>query len=216
MEAIKLEAKVRAGTGKMYARQMRREGNVPSIVYGADVESTPIEVPEKEVEKFLAQHGDNALIKLVVTGDGETNEYASVIRELQRHPVRGGLYHIDFFQISLKDKLETVVPIHLTGEPIGVKEGGILQYGIREVDVECLPTDIPEYFEVDISELNIGDNSTVADIKTPEGVELLSDAGSVVAMVVAPRMEVEETEDEEGAEAADVPTVGSPEGDDAE
>lgn len=215
MEAVKLEAQVRANTGKTYARQIRKEGRVPAILYGKEIESKPIEVSAKDLEKLLVTHGVNALVKLQVAGEGE--EHATLIREVQRHPVRGDIYHVDFYKISLKDKLHTVVPIQLTGEPEGVRDGGILQYGIKEVEVECLPTNIPEYFEADISGLKIGDTFTVGDLESPEGVEILSEESSIIATVVPPRLGADKAKAEETTEdAEEVSTEESPEEEDTE
>ncbi|WP_366923350.1 50S ribosomal protein L25/general stress protein Ctc [Metallumcola ferriviriculae] len=204
MDVVMLDAKERAKSGKGYARRLRDKGLVPSVVYGKEIDSQTLEISAKEMEKLLSNFGDNALVKLKV---GVT-EFNTLIREVQRNPVRGDVVHVDFMQISMKDKLQTVAPIHLTGDAEGVKEGGILQHGLRELEVECLPTDIPEYIRADISELKIGDTLTVADLDVQENVEIISDPNSVVATIVAPRME----EEEDTEEAVDeVGVQGSPE-----
>ncbi len=206
MEAVTLQAKERANTGKGYTRRLRKSGSVPAVVYGKELGSQALEVSAKEVEKLLNTYGGNALVKLQVAG----KEHDTLVREVQRHPIRGDVIHVDFQQISLKEKLQTVVPVHLTGEAQGVRDGGILQHGLREVEVECLPTDIPDYIEVDISDLKIGDTITVADLQAGKNVEILSEANSVIATIVAPRMGEEKETEEIGD--GEVAVEESPEG----
>ena len=117
-------------------------------------------------------------------------------REIQRDPIRRDLLHADFFQIVLTEEIETEVPVVLVGEAPGLKEEGILQHMLRRVEISCLPTQMPEHLEVDISSLHMGDQVTVEDIEAPEGVQIMSEPDSVIAMIVAPVYEEEEEEEE--------------------
>ncbi|MBC7341995.1 MAG: 50S ribosomal protein L25/general stress protein Ctc [Clostridia bacterium] len=209
---LELEAEERQITGKGPAGRLRRQGYVPGVLYGKEVGSLPIKVKARELEGMLGRAGETTLIKVkVVPGEAEAKkakpkEYTALIREIQRHPTKGVLSHVDLLQVSLREKIVVEVPVRLIGEPAGVKEGGILQHGLREVEIECLPADLPEHLEIDISALGIGDKVTVADLSAPDGVKILSDADSVLATVVAPRLvEAEEplAEEAEGAEAAE-------------
>lgn len=206
MEAVQLEAQLRKKTGKGEARRLRAQGLLPCVLYGKEVENRALQVSAKELDKIIREAGENTLIKLVVTGDGVSNEYTTILREVQRHPLKGTLTHADFYRISLTEKLETVVPIQLVGQAQGVAHGGILQHGVREVEIKCLPTEIPEALEVDVTGLGIGDNLTVGEITPPAGVEIISDLDTIVATVVAPRLEEEAAPEEEAA----VPPVEEP------
>ncbi|MBC7323716.1 MAG: 50S ribosomal protein L25/general stress protein Ctc [Moorella sp. (in: Bacteria)] len=198
-------AEVRPVTGKQSARRLRRQGKLPGVLYGKKAGNMSLAIPMKELERILTREGENALLKILVTGDGVAREFMAVIREIQRHPLKGQLTHADLYQISLEEKLKATVPVILGGEAAGVKEGGILQHGLREVEVESLPTNLPESLMVDISNLNAGEHLTVADIQAPPGVKILTDPDAVIATVVTTRAaeagEKEETPVE--AEAAE-------------
>jgi len=204
MEALALEAKIRENKGKGYAKKIRREGLLPSVLYGPEVETLPLQVQTRELEKIINKAGERALIKLKVDG----KEYMTLIREIQRSPVKGEILHADFYQVSLKEELETQVPIVFVGESPGIKEGGVLQHLLRELDIKCLPTKIPEHIEVDISGLGIGDSVTVGDLKVSEDIEILNDPDTVIASVVA----VSAAEVEEEAEDAEGEAEGEKEG----
>lgn len=197
MEAAELQAKYRGVKGKSAVRKLRSQGYLPGVIYGRKIGSIPIIVKNNEFEKLVNRYGENSLINLLLEKDGKQEKHSALIREVQRHHVKEEFNHIDFFQVSMKDKLDTVVSVYLSGEPKGIKDGGILQHGVREIDIRCLPGDIPEYVEIDISDLEIGDNVTVGDIEIGEAVEITTDKDTVVALVMAPSTEEEEVEEEE-------------------
>ncbi|MBZ4688233.1 MAG: large subunit ribosomal protein [Clostridia bacterium] len=197
MEAAQLKAEIRQNTGKGNANKLRKEGFVPAVFYGKEIGSKGIKVKSNELEKLINRYGENALVKLVVEEDGAEQEYTTLIREIQRHPIKDEITHVDFNQISMKHKLDTTVAVHLVGEAKGVKDGGILQHGAREIDIRCLPINIPEHVEADISDLGIGDNLTVADLDLGEGIEILSEEDTILATVIAPTLEAEKAEGEE-------------------
>jgi len=204
MREIMLKAKARDKFGKEHVKKLRRKGVIPAVVYGAEISPLPLEVEAKSFHALLRSGlGENVIITLNID-DPKNGDKKVLIREIQRDPVWGNILHIDFQQISLTKKLTINVPVHLVGTPLGVQQdGGILQHVLRELEVECLPTDIPEKIEVDVSNLKIGDSIHVGDIKL-EGAELLSDPqGSIVSVVpptifkepeVAPAAAAEEPE----------------------
>ncbi len=208
MESQSLIVETRSAVGKRVAKGLRREGRLPGVFYGKKIGNVPITVPARTMEDILAREGDGAILKVCLTENGQKEEFTAVIREVQRHPLSRRLLHVDFYQISMDDKLKAFVPLFLEGEPIGIKEDGVLQQGLRELEVEALPAELPESFVVDISNLNLGDHLTVADIPVPEGVEMLSEPETVIATVVAVRVEEEEEEEEETVEVEETDIEG--------
>ena len=183
MKRHKLNAIVRTGKG----RQLRRENLVPAVMYGQGMEAAVLAVPAADMKSFV-QHGSiNALIDLAV-GD---NTHTVMIKELQRDRIKDEVLHVDFYAVNLKEKLTTSVPIHLQGEAAGVKAGGVVQYQTREVEVNCLPTEIPDSFDLEISDMEIGDSKTVADLILTGDVEIMTPLTEVVVSIQAPRLEVE-------------------------
>lgn len=207
MEALELEAQVREEKGKGHAAKLRREGLLPCVLYGSEIDSIPITVKTSDLDRILKEGGHNALIKVKL----DNQEYISLVREIQNHPVTKEFLHADFHRISMKEKLQTLVPLEIIGEAPGITEGGVLQHLLREVEVECLPTDIPEVVEVDISSLGFGESLTVADLDAGKGVEIITDPDTVVVSIVAPEKEEEPEEAESEAEAQEPARVGEKE-----
>lgn len=206
MEQFLLTAQKREVTTRGGVKKIRRDGNIPAILYGSKFKATPITVKEKDVEKIAAsQVGLNTLISLSVDSDAPV---MVLIRDYQAHPLHRRFTHLDFQAIDATKKLMVEVPIKLIGLPVGVKEGGILDHHIRRVQVECLPTNIPESFSVDVSNLKIGEGIHVRDLVLPEGVRVLKEAEHAVATVVPPTREEEVAAPAEGVEGAEVPLVG--------
>ncbi|UCD17659.1 MAG: 50S ribosomal protein L25 [Candidatus Zixiibacteriota bacterium] len=222
MQEIKLTAEKRDGVGKGVARQARMKGYIPGVVYGPETKSFPITMKTTDVEAFLRQHGkSNMLIDLDVAG--MPGERKVLIRELQRDPVRGTPRHIDLYQVSMKKKINLSIAVDLVGTPEGVKLGGILQQVIRELDIACLPTDIPGSVTVDVSSLQIGDSIHVSDISIGK-VDILTNPKRTMVTVVPPTVikveepaAVEEVEAEvvaEGEAEVEAAPEGEAEGDD--
>lgn len=183
MAEIKLSADKRDSAGKGSARRARAAGKVPAILYGRGMESVAIQVDRRElVTAFHTDAGMNVLLDLQV--DGTTT--LAITRELQRDPVKGTLLHADFVKVDRKTKIEVDVPVNLTGEAQGAREGGVLEHPLFQVQVRCLPTAVPEAVNVDVSALNIGDVLRVADLSLAEGIEVLNDPEIVVALVAQP------------------------------
>lgn len=192
MEQLTVEAEPRQERGKNRARQLRQSGRVPGVVYGGRAESIPLSVDPRAVEKILhSDAGHNAVFTLTIKGRGKTT---AMIRDWQYEPVKGTLLHVDFLRIALDTRLKVKVPVETRGEPVGVKQqGGILEVVQREVEVECLPGDIPDQFVVEVSELSIAQSFRVGDLKVDNRkLHILTDPDRVIAHVLAPRVTEEE------------------------
>jgi large subunit ribosomal protein L25 len=185
---------------------LRREGAVPGVVYGKALTPTPVLVAHRELVKFLRAHaGEHGLLTLRVEADGKPLETPVLIKRVEQDPVSGEVVHIDFHAIALTEQIRIKIPITLNGIPIGVKqEGGILEHFLREVEVECLPTQIPKHLEHDVNAMNIGDTLHVRDLAAPAGARITADPEGVVASVLVPKVEKVE---EAPAEAAAEPEV---------
>ena len=206
MERFQLQSETREGVGKGVARQLRMKGRLPAVLYGRRDEPVALSVNEVEMKGILRKHSESAIVDLSIAGGTVSN---AVVRDVQRHPASGKLVHIDLQRIRLDEKLRVEVPVHVTGTPVGVKEqGGILEHGTRTVNVMCLPTNIPNAIEVEVSGLKIHDSIKVKDIAaTYPDVEFLDDEETMLAGVSPPNVEVAATPGVPGAE----PTVGEPE-----
>lgn len=209
MKQLELTATLRSAVGNGPARQLRMQGKMPAVLYGPKTEPVMLTVDIKELETSLKEGTiAQSIFNLSVEG-GKKKNTAVMIRELQRHPVSGNFLHADFYEIDMKRKILVMVPITTTGKSEGVEMGGVLQIVRREIEVFCLPTEIPEFIEIDITELNIGDSVHVEDIAATEGYEIPSDTNFTVLTVVSPKIEEEpeeEVEEEEGEEGADEET----------
>jgi large subunit ribosomal protein L25 len=194
-----LSAEPRQVLGKKVKR-LRREGLIPANIYGHHVDSTAIQVTVDELKQVLKEAGRNELIYLKLGGDGDEPR-PTFVKTVQRNPITDAIIHVDFLQISLKEKVRLEVPLHLTGTPPAVDTySGILMQGVDRVMVEALPTDVPSVFEVDVSVLEEIDQALhVSDLPVPEGVTVLTDPEVVVAKVAPPA--VEKLPEEEEAEA---------------
>jgi large subunit ribosomal protein L25 len=203
---VRLRAEKRDGQGKEAARRLRNQGRVPAVLYGKGSETLALSVDAHEAKMlFQSISVENTIIGLEI--DGEKKPVQTLIREIQAHPYKPVLHHVDFLLIREGQKLELEIPIELVGVPEGVRTGGgVLQQSIHEVEVRCLPTQIPSSFELDVARLGIGDSLHVSDIQLPEGVEVLVDLEQVICSVVMPKAEVapaaEAAAPAEGEEAA--------------
>ena len=206
-----LEVELREPGSTNKAKRLRRAGQVPAVLYGGGREARTIAVnPRSLIEILRSEHGQNAILSLKV-GDGA--EQTALIHDYQVDPISRKLQHVDFRRIDLKVEIEVNVPVEVVGEAIGVKiDGGILDMILREVHVKCLPTDIPDHLQVDVSELNIGDVAQVSDLSVPDNVELLVDLDQTVLTIAPPTVAIEDEvvdEDEDLlAEAAEPELIG--------
>jgi large subunit ribosomal protein L25 len=214
MKEVALSAQSREAATKGHARRVRMEGMIPAIVYGPEFKPTPVSVEEKALRAaFRSAGGGNALFNLATDG----KQTKVIVREVQRDPVTSRVIHVDFHAISMTKPLHISVPIHYIGTATGVKnEGGILQLVERVLEISCLPTNIPEFVEVDVTNLAIGDSIHVRDLNLP-GVNIMADKDRTLVVVTAPTVIKVETPTAavEGAEAAPAaagaaPATGAP------
>lgn len=216
MSDVKFAVEARDTRGKGSARKLRQRGLAPGVVYGGGRAATSIAFDVSEFERLLAtSHGGvNTLIGLV--GDSAAAGRTVIAKELQREPVRGRITHVDFIEINLKEKIEIAVPIHLVGTPAGVVLGGVLDQQQREIMLLCMPDEIPDDIEVDVSGMELGDSLHLFDITIPDGVELHTDESLTIATVLVPRglKEDEEPAAEEGEEGEAAAAEGADEEDD--
>ncbi|MFN0100846.1 MAG: 50S ribosomal protein L25 [Bryobacteraceae bacterium] len=194
----------RPARGKNEARRLRVSGMMPAIIYGTGKDPVAVAVNPKEVNKILhSSTGHNTIFRMAV---GEAAAEPVMVVDWQHHPVRGTLLHVDLLRIDLEKSIQVNVPVHLKGESVGVKiDGGLLEVVNREVAIECLPNDIPEYFEVDVTELGLNQGVRAGDLKLAESMRLLAPADAVLVHITAPRAE------EVVAAVAGAPAVPEPE-----
>lgn len=203
--AQKIAGQKREIKGKGYLQEMKRKEFVPGVVYGKDTDSMPLFLGKRELTKTFTNHGSRGLFSLEI--EGEAKPFMVLVRELQRNPLSGQINHVDFLTVNMNEKINSNVVVHIIGEEELLKKGGILQLGAKEIEVSCMPQNIPENFECDVANLGIGDKIVVGDLQVPDGVEILSDPDSVIATSLVPSKatadEGEEATEGEGAEAAE-------------
>ena len=174
MEQSELRVELRAKTGKNISRQLRRTGVIPGIVYGKGIDPVPVTVNPKELAAAIAgEGGHNALLTLVC--DGSINGATVIVADTLVDCLKGNLRHVDLHKISLTDKVRVEVSLNLVGTAAGVKEGGLLDFAMHNVEIECLPHQIPEHIDVDVTELTIGHSIHVGDLQVPAGIRVLAD-----------------------------------------
>jgi len=203
----KVQAKLRDGRGKNDARRARRDGMVPITVYGGGAETVAAVAPARELAAILrSESGRNTIFTIDVEGAG-TSEV--MFHDRQIDPVKGRLSHADLARLVKGQKIEVTVPLHLVGEPIGVKEKqGVLEQIIREIEIRCEPREIPDSLDVDVTKLDVHDLLHVSDITVGEGVEILTDPEQVIATVGIVKEEVAPVVPVEGEEPAEPEVIG--------
>jgi large subunit ribosomal protein L25 len=202
MATVSFTAIPREGTGKGAARSLRARGQIPAVIYGHDRKPQSLALNARDLDKMLGHiQAESTVIE--VTVDGQTSK--TLIREIQRHPIKRQILHVDFQALVAGEKVTVNIPITLVGIPEGVKlEGGVMEQPLRELEIEVDPSSIPDHVELDVSNLKIGDSLHVSDIKLAEGVTILDDPETSVVVVAAPRAVIEETPVAEGAAAEGV------------
>ncbi len=220
MSQFELQVELRTKVGKGESHRLRREGKIPAIYYGKDQESVLLALNPNHLEKAVASKaGMNVLLSLKVAGKGD---YNALIKDYQGDAITRAFKHVDFLHVDLNKKIKVNVPVHVTGSAIGVKEGGILQQTTRELEIWCSPTNIPQEITLDVTELKLGHNSHLHDLKLPEGVEVAVHLDVPIVSILIPREEevaapaagelkepeVLTAKKEEGADAAAKPADG--------
>ena len=205
MPTAQLSASARSTAGKGAARSLRSAGQIPAVIYGHAREPQSLAVPTREFEKLLEKvSAESTVIELDVGG----SVARTLIREIQRHPFKKQILHIDFQELVAGEKVSVNVPIVLTGTPEGVRlSGGILSQVMSELTILVDPVNIPRRIEADVTNVAIGHSLHVSDLKVPEGIEVLDEADATVAVVSAPKVEVEATPAAEGAETSGEPEL---------
>lgn len=210
MEQIELRATVRKTTGKGPARTLRRESKVPAVLYGPDTEPMLLTVNVSELEQISKKYNLNQVLLNLVIENGKTVKKKVMVKELQAHPVSMNFLHVDFYEIAMDRKIKVNVPVVSRGKSSGVERGGTLQIVRRELEVLCLPTEIPETIEIDIAGLDIGDSIHVEDIPLEGGIEIPAEVNFTVLTILSPKIEAIKVEEEE-AEAAEAEVEGEEE-----
>jgi large subunit ribosomal protein L25 len=205
-QSTKLSISSREVSNSRSTRRLRRQGQVPGVLYGGDDDAMPFAVDERELRHALAGRG--AVVELELGGEATP----AVLKDAQRHPVRGHTMHVDFLRVNLNVAIHSIVTLELIGgdEAPGVIEGGVLEHVTREVNIEALPNDIPERLQVDVSSMQINDTLTLAAVTAPEGVTILDDLDeTVVATLTPPKLQADlEALDEEAAIEQETELVG--------
>ena len=201
----KVIAEVREETGSAAMRRLRAAGTLPGVLITTEKETQNLQLNMHDFDLMLHHHASEHVVLDLVVGKDKARKV--LMKEVQHHPVTGATLHVDFIEISMTEKMTVPISVNLIGEPVGVKqEGGILEYLLRQVEVECLPTDLIEGIDVDVSEMNIGDTLLVSDLVVDSKLTVVTAGDIAVASISAPRVseEAEEAaEGEEGAEAAE-------------
>ncbi|MEW6526864.1 MAG: 50S ribosomal protein L25/general stress protein Ctc [Spirochaetota bacterium] len=191
MEAHVLPVETRTQIGKNANHKLRAQGYIPAVLYSHG-ESQTIMVKKKNFFKIFKGHiSENVLIDLEIK-DSKGSPVKAFVKDYQRHPITDEILHVDFFKVTMTEAISTKVPVEISGTPIGVKQGGILEIIEREIEVECLPADLPEKITIDVTNLTIGQSIHVKDIAAPKGVTILSTPETVVVAVLAPHKAAEE------------------------
>jgi large subunit ribosomal protein L25 len=198
MSQVVLSAKNRQDTGSPASRRIRRDGRIPAVLYGRSGQAIAIDLDAQEFVNGVKNISESTIVKVEI--DGKSHD--AFVKDAQRRITDGNIIHVDFYEVESGIALRAKVSVHIHGTPIGVREGGILEFPLHEIEVECLPKDLPERIEVDVSELKVNQSIHVRDIILGEGVRLISAADQVVALVKFAKAEAAVAATEEAAAAA--------------
>lgn len=204
MERIALAAQGRTQQGKNPNRRLRVAGKIPAVMYGLGMDNQMLALDRHDFVLALQHAGDEMVMYEISAADAGVDKQLTVVRDLQRDPVTDQIVHVDLLRIDMNTPIDVEVPIHGTGDPIGLKEGGLLDQNLWTLHIRCLPTDVPSHIDVDISGMAVNDTIHVSDLPLGERVELLTSEDESVFSVVVPQMmsEPEEAEAAEGEELA--------------
>jgi large subunit ribosomal protein L25 len=203
LETLDIEVNAREPRSKHQARRLRRQGKIPAVLYGPKVQPLALELNRKDFSSRVAGLEGSHLVRLKSASTALADKVA-LVKEMQYHPITGDVIHADFYEVDLTARIEVSVPLHFVGKGAGVVRGGILQPIVREIQVECLPLDIPQFFNVDVSALDIGDSVHIEDLPMPEGVTAVYDSNFALVTIATPTVEEEPTAATATAEAATV------------
>ena len=214
METLEIRVDPRDKKSKRDAKRLLRNGKIPGILYGPKTEAVALALDKREFSSRVADLEGSHLVRLKSESDALGDKVA-LVKEMQFHPISGDVIHADLYEVDLTARITVHVPLHFVGKAEGVVRGGILQPIVREIEVECLPLDIPAYFDVDVSSLDIGDSVHIEELTMPEGVTAVAESNLALVAVVPPTVEeapAAAAEPVEGAEAAPATTEPAKEG----
>jgi large subunit ribosomal protein L25 len=190
LETLEIHVNPREPGSKHQARRLRREGKIPAILYGPKVQPISLELNKKEFSTRVAGLEGSHLVRLK-SGSTTLSDKVALVKQMQYHPISGDVMHADFYEVDLTAKIEVSVPLHFVGKAAGVVRGGILQPIVREIQVDCLPLDIPAFFDVDVSALDIGDSIHIEELPMPDGVTAVYESNFALVTVATPTVEEE-------------------------
>ncbi|MCP4715868.1 MAG: 50S ribosomal protein L25 [Deltaproteobacteria bacterium] len=201
-----INATVRNEKGKIFSKKIKKDGLIPAVVYGHNYAPVSLCLDDRQMNRMFRPGGGGSdkyqVIKLVIKNGDDTNETMVVTKEIQRHPLKDNIQHIDFFAVNMDEEITTPVHIRVHGKSEGVKLGGIQRQILREVDVRGLPADIPPHLDIDVTELQIGDAVHVSDLVIPDNVKILNDAQAAIVSILVPTLKAEDEEETEETEEA--------------
>ena len=203
METLEIQAALREKTRKRDAKRSLQRGKIPAVLYGPKTPSVTLEFDKREFSTRIAGLEGSHLVRLKSTSSALTDKVA-LVKDMQFHPISGEVIHADLYEVDLTARITVRVPLHFIGKAVGVVRGGILQPILREIEVECLPLDIPQYFDVDVGALDIGDSVHIEELTMPEGVTAVAESNLPLVAVVPPTVE-----EAPAAAAAEAPVEGA-------
>jgi large subunit ribosomal protein L25 len=192
LETLEIQVEARDKQRKRDARRLLRSGKIPAILYGPKTAAVGLALDKKEFSRRVAGLQGSHLVRLK-SGAAALAEKVALVKDMQFHPISGDVIHADFYEVDLTAKIQVHVPLHFVGKAAGIARGGILQPIVRELEVECLPLDIPEFFNVDVTALDIGDSVHIEDLQMPEGVVSIAEENLALVSVVPPTVEAAPT-----------------------
>jgi len=188
LETLEIQADARDAGSKQKARRLRRAGKIPAVLYGPKTQPVTLELDAKDFSSRVAGLEGSHLVRLKSAAN-TLAEKVALVKEMQYHPISGDVIHADLFEVDLSAKIQVHVPLHFVGKAVGVTRGGILQPIVREIEVECLPLDIPEFFNVEVSDLDIGDSVHLEELSMPSGVTAIYESNFALVTVATPTVE---------------------------
>lgn len=205
MASATLNGQIRVQGSKSDARKIRREASLPAVLYGLK-DNVSLKVNQKELGKVMEKHGHNVLIALTIEGDS-TQQRQVIVKDYQRHPLQTDWLHVDFLEIDMHKKTRVLVPVKLVGHSPGEKQGGMVNHAIKEIEVECLPGDIPDVIEINMADVKLGEVVHISDLKLSDKLEIMDDPGNAVVSVYVEKVKEKATGEVEGAEGAASPAA---------
>ncbi|HYJ14654.1 MAG TPA: 50S ribosomal protein L25 [Candidatus Limnocylindria bacterium] len=190
MDTLEIQVEARTKQRKRDARRLLRAGKIPAILYGPKMAPVTLALDKKEFSRRVAGLQGSHLVRMK-SAAAELAEKVALVKDMQFHPITDDVIHADFYEVDLSARIQVHVPLHFVGKAVGIVNGGILQPILREIEVECLPLDIPEFFDVDVSTLDIGDSVHIEDLHMPEGVVSMAEDNLALVTVVPPTVEAE-------------------------